>query len=521
MKKLKRALCALLAGMIAVAATACSSGSQSSSTAASGTASETIPDKKLTIGLEADATTLLADTDVNATTDVQIRNIYEPLVDRDPETGKFVACLATSWKNVDDNTWDFTLRKDVKFSNGDPFNADAVKYSVEYILDKNNKSSYLSRWSEVKAVNVVNDYEIQIVTSAPYPTFLQRVYGDLLIMDPVSIKKTGLTAASTAPVGTGPYKVKEWKRNQDLLLTANENYWKGKPAITNVEYRYIPEFSDRLAAFLNGEIDLFSNVPVDSVDQVKGNANAKVASVSAARVDYVGFNTFKSGSPVQNEKVRQAINYAIDIPSLLKNVLNGYGTQITGPLATDNQDYAKTTGYPYDPDKAVSLLKEAGYDPSGITLTFDTPNGRYPMDKQVSQAIAAQLQKIGIKVKVNINEWASYLAKCRQRSQGDMYFMGWGPSYDGQTTIQNLFTKSAPYSAFYDADAESAINAADALVKQSDRKAAFAKIQTMLVEKAAWVPLWQQTNIYAVNKDLNFTPKDDESLKAYEMSWSK
>lgn len=522
MKQIKRAALLLLACTL-VFSTACSGGASSepaSSAAASGSAESQAVDKPLVIGYEADAATLLANTDVNATTDTQIRNIYDPLIKRDAKTGEMKPCLATSWKSVDENTWEFELRDDVKFSNGKPFNAEAVKYNIEYILDTANKSAYLSRWSAVKEVKVLGDYKLQIITSTPYPTFLHRIADDLLIMEPSHIEEVGLDEAAKDPVGTGAYKVEKWERNQYLKLTANPDYWQGKPSISSVEFRYIPEFSSRLASFMNGEINLFNNIPVDSVDQIKNSDNGKIAQVESARVDFIALNTLVDG-PMKDEKVRQAISYAVDVPSLLKNILNGDGVQITGPLAKNNQDYVETKGYSYDPDKAVSLLKEAGYDPAKLTLTLDTPNGRYPMDKQVAQGIAAQLAKIGVKVNVNVNEWATFLQKVRQREAGDMYFMGWGPSYEGQTTIQNLFTEDAPYSGFSDPEVADAINKAIPIFDPAERKEAFGKIEQMLVDKAAWIPLWQQVNLYAVDKDLNFEPRADETLQAFEMSWSK
>ncbi|RYL92740.1 hypothetical protein EWI07_08725 [Sporolactobacillus sp. THM7-4] len=499
----------LVTAVLMVLTTACSSHSNSENN---------LKNKQLVIGLPSDATTLLADTDVNSATDVQIRNIYDPLIKRDAKTGKFKPWLATNWRSINPNTWEFSLRKNVKFQNGVPFNAEAVKGSIDYILDKANKSAYLSRWASIKEVKVVDNYTVQVITSTPYPTFLHRIADDFLVMEPGYLKKVGLKKAANNPVGTGPYKLHTWKRNQYLRLVANNKYWAGKPKIKKVEFRYVPEFSSRLASFLNGEIDLFDNVPVDSVDQIKASSTGKVEQVKSARVDYLALNTFSNG-PMKNQKVRQAINYAVDVPTLLKTQLNGYGVQITGPLAKNNQDYVPTNAYPYDPKKAVSLLNEAGYNPKKLTLTLDTPNGRYPMDKQVAQAIAAQLQKIGIKVNVHVNEWETHLSKIMQHRAGDMFLLGWGPSYEGQTTIQNLFTKSAPFSGFYDPEVESAINKALPLFNEQSRKTAFGKIEQMLVDKAAWVPLWQQENIYAVNKNLNFTPRTDETLQIFDMSW--
>lgn len=474
--------------------------------------------ESLVIGFEADAATLLANTDVNYTTDVQIRNIYDPLIDRDPKTSELIPALATEWKNVDEYTWELTLKKGVKFHNGAPFNAEVVKFNIDYILDKKNNSFYRSRWADVKEVKVIDDYKVQIVTSKSFPTMIQRIADDLLIMEPEHVRDVGLKEAAKTPIGTGAYKFKEWVRDDHLTLEANNDYWNGKPLIKEVTFRYIPEFSSRLSSFLSGEIDLFKNVPVDSVEKVENDKNSKIASVGSSRVNYVALNTFHKG-PLQDKRVRQAINYAVNVDELLKNVLNGHGTKMTGPLSKINADYIETKGYGFDPDKAIQLIKDAGYKPEELKLTLDTPNGRYPMDTQVAQAIAAQLKKVGITVDVQVNEWGNHLTKIRQREMGDMFILGWGPAFDAQSTIENLFTEGAPYSGFYEKKIETLIKQALPIFDQDKRKVAFNDLQQKLVEEAAWVPLWQQADLYAVNKKLNFNPRVDERMQIVEMSW--
>ncbi|MGE8204736.1 ABC transporter substrate-binding protein [Heyndrickxia sp. NPDC080065] len=501
--------------LLVIFATACSPKTAGTDSSKKGKSSKR---DNIVIGIESDAATLLANTDVNYITDVQIRNIYDPLIKRNPETGGFEPALATEWKNIDETTWEISLREGVKFQNGKPFNAEAVKFNIDYILDKKNNSTYLSRWANVKGVKVVDDYKVQIITSQPFPTMIARIADDLLIMEPSNVEELGLVEAAKKPVGTGPYKLKEWVRDDHLTLVANNDYWDGKPSIKEATFRYIPEFSSRLSAFLSGEIDLFKNIPVDSVENVKNNANSKVESIGSSRINYLALNTLVKG-PLQDQKVRQAINYAIDVDELLKAVLNGNGTKMTGPLSKINADYVETTDYGYDPEKAKSLIKEAGYDPKDLKLTLDTPNGRYPMDSQVAQAIAAQLKGIGIEVKVQVNEWGNHLNKIQQRKEGDMFILGWGPAFDAQSTIENLFMKDAPYSGFYEPEVEKTIQKAIPIFEEAKRKQAFGEIQQLLVEQAAWVPLWQQADLYAVNKNLDFKPKVDESMKVVDMSW--
>ncbi|MEH7308533.1 ABC transporter substrate-binding protein [Neobacillus drentensis] len=513
----KNALLLLVLSLL-LTLSACTEGTAGTSNSGKKGNSTTSKKDSLVIGFEADAGTLIANSDVNYVTDAQIRNIYDPLIDRNPQTGKFVPVLATEWKNVDELTWRLKLKEGVKFHNGADFDANAVKFSIDYILDDSNKSFYKSRWVDVKEVKVISPFEVEIKTSKPFPSLIPRIAEDLLIMEPGYVEKVGRDEAAKKPVGTGAYKFVEWSRDNYLKLEAFEDYWQGTPKIKKLEFRYIPEFSSRLSAFFSGEIDMFKNIPVDSVEKIKNDSNSKIEEVASSRINYLALNTFYDG-PMKNEKVRQAINYAVDVDELLKSVLNGHGTKMTGPLSKINSGYIETKDYGFNEEKAKSLLKEAGYNPDSLTLTLDTPNGRYPMDSQVAQAIAAQLQRIGIKVNVQVNEWGAHLEKIRNREMKDMFILGWGPAFDQQSTIENLFTKVAPYSSFYDKDIEKKIYETNALFNEDERFKGYAELQNSLVEKAAWVPLWQQADLYAVRKDLNFKPRVDEKVQAFEMSW--
>ncbi|MCM3080631.1 ABC transporter substrate-binding protein [Brevibacillus invocatus] len=474
----------------------------------------------LVIGMEADAATMLPVTVQQYITDVQLRNIYDSLIDRDMD-GNFVPVLATEWKNVDDLTWEFTLKEGIKFHNGEDFNAEAVKFTIDYILKEENKSFYRSRWTNVKEAKVIDNYKVHFITTKPFPALLERVADDLMIMPPKYIAQVGLQEAAKNPVGTGPYKFKKWTRDQSLELVANEEYWRGAPSIKNLTFRYIPEFSARLSSFLSGEIHLVKNLPVDSVETVKGNPNAKVESVGAARINYIVLNNFLD-TPLKEKKVRQALNYAVNVDEILKTVLNGHGIRMTGPLPTISREYVSIPGYEYNPEKAIQLLKDAGYsDPSQLTLQLDTPNGRYPMDSHVSQAIASQLQKIGINVSVQVNEFITHANKVTQREMKGAYLLGTGPVFDSQGVIEVLFTKDSPFSGFYHPEVEEQIQKLTVTINPEERQKIFSFLQQKLIEEAAWIPLWQQEDIYAVTKNLQFKPRPDERMLAYEMSWEQ
>ncbi len=472
----------------------------------------------IVIGFEADAATLIANTDVNYVTDAQISNIYERLIDRDGETGEFIGVLAEDWENIDELTWKITLREGVTFHNGAEFDAEAVKYSIDFILDEENNSFYRSRWTNIDEVIVNSPTEVEIKTVEPFAGLIERITTDLLIMEPGYMEEVGNEEAAKNPVGTGPYKFVDWSRDNYLKLEAYEDYWQGTPDIKEVEFRYIPEMSSRLSAFLSGEIDLFKNLPVDSVEQVEQTEDGSAREVSSSRRNYVALNNISEG-PMQDVRVRQAMNYGINVDELLESVLNGHGTKITGPLADIHEGYVETEDYGYDPDKAVELLQEAGYEPEDLTLTLETPSGRYPMDSHVAQGIAAQLQKIGVTVDVQVNEWGTHLDRIKDREVADMFILGWGPSFDAQSTIEPLFMLDQPYSGFYDEDLEEKIKQVNETFGIDERHDGYAEIQHELVEQAAWVPLWQQSDIYAVRDALEFEPRVDEQMLVYYMSW--
>jgi peptide/nickel transport system substrate-binding protein len=209
----------------------------------------------------------------------------------------------------------------------------------------------------------------------------------------------------------------------------------------------------------------------------------------------------------------------VNVDELLKTVLAGQATRICGYVSRFDTAYnssLKCIGY--DPRKATQLLQEAGHDPSKLTLTLDTPNGRYPLDKEVSEGIAAQLGKLGITVKVQVNEWRSHLDKVINRKVGDMFFLGWGPDLEPTNTVGQLFVGNLTYSSFGDPKIEEMIHKAEVIVNPDASNAAFRKIQEALQPMAPWVPLWQQHDLYGVANWIVWQPRPDEKLWMWEAS---
>jgi peptide/nickel transport system substrate-binding protein len=475
--------------------------------------------KEVVIGLGAEPRTMLAVTIVDWTTNNMLEHIYDRLLDRDAKTFKPKPMLATEWKTVNDTTWEFKLRRGVKFHNGEPFTAASVKATIEYALDPANKSHFATAayWGLVKEVQVVDDYTVRFITKQPWPNLVDSAsLTNSLIMPAKALKELGPAKLAEKPIGTGPFKFVEWRRDERLVLERNPDYWQGPADVSRVTFRFIPEFSARMAALLSGEIDIMKDVPPHAVDAVEKSGRAKLRATVSSRINYLALVNLKPG-PMQDVRVRRAMNHAVDVDELIKQVLKGRATRMCGPMAPPNVDYSPVECYKHDPARAQALFKEAGIDPKALSLTLDTPSGRYPLDKDVSLAIAAQLQRLGIKTNVVVNEWGTHLDKIKNRNTGDIFFLGWGPALHGQGTMQPLFLADQTYSSYgNNKTIDDKIARAQTLMDPKARAEAYADLQKTVHDEAPWVFLWQQHDLYGAAQSVEWTPRADEKVWMYE-----
>ncbi len=464
-------------------------------------AQDRVKTKEIVVGLGAEPRTMLGVMIVDWTTNNMLEHIYDRLLDRDSKTFKPKPMLATEWKIVNDTTWEFKLRKGVKFHNGEPFTAASVKATIDFALDPATKSHFASAgyWGLVKEVVVVDDYTVRFVTKQPWPNLADSAAStNSLIMPAKALKELGPAKLAEKPIGTGPFKFVEWKRDERLVLERNPDYWQGPADASRVTFRFIPEFSTRMAALLSGEIDVMKDVPPHAVEAIEKSGRATLRTTVSSRINYLALVNLKPG-PMQDLRVRKAMNHAVDVDELIKQVLKGRASRMCGPLAPANVDYSPVECYKYDPARAQALFKEAGLDPKTLSLTLDTPSGRYPLDKDISLAIAAQLQRLGIKTNVVVNEWGTHLDKIKNRNTGDMFFLGWGPALYGQNTMQPLFLADQTYSSYGNNKAiDDKIARAQTLLEPKARAAAYADLQKTVHDEAPWVFLWQQHDLYGV-----------------------
>ena len=361
-----------------------------------------------------------------------MRLIIETLVAPKPTTTELEPRLATSW-SVSGNglEWTFKLRPDVKFHDGTPFNAQAVKYTLDRVLDPKHPASKWGTWSfvrgylaPVKEVVVVDPLTVKFVLKFPNATFLTYLaMPNLGIISPAAQEKLKSGFAAT-PVGTGPYQFSGWQRGVKLTLTRNEKYWGPKGKAKTIIFRPIPEDQTRVAELLSGGVDVITNVVPDALDLLKKNPSTSVIRQPGLTIWYVALNTKKK--PFSDVRVRRALNYAVDRQAIVRDVLKNTGEAATQFVPPASWGYAPDARkYAYDPARAKALLAEAGY-PNGFSTTFWVPDSGSGMQlpKEMATVIQANLASVGVKAKIEIFEWGSYFGKLR-KERADMAAFSW------------------------------------------------------------------------------------------------
>jgi peptide/nickel transport system substrate-binding protein len=454
-------------------------------------------------------------------------HLYDTLMDRDSKTYKPTPGLAASLKNLNPTTWELKLRTGVKFHNGEPFNAEAVKFTIDRVLDPATKSVTRGNFTWIKEVKVLDENTVHIITAKPFPAaaeFLTLAY----IVPPKYLKSVGDEEFSRKPVGTGPYKFVEWRKAEHLIVEANENYWKdspkGTPKIKTIVFRTIPETTTQIAELLSGGVDIIRNVPPDQIAVVKDSPNARISAIKILRVNSLLLDSAgrASKTPLMNQKVREAIAYAINVDEMLGKILSGYAERTaTGvnPLHFGFDGSIKP--YPYDPERAKKLLAEAGY-PNGFEITLNTYSGTITSMDQMAEAVSGYLAKVGIKVKRrHIEDVGLWTSSGKEGKLEGIQYYSWGSNsiFDADAILYALTYSKEPLSYTKDTALDQLLDEGRTQIDPKKRLEAYAKAQNLLHEKFYWIPINVQYTIEGVNKKLNYEAGSDEMMRVYSASW--
>ncbi|MEW6405015.1 MAG: ABC transporter substrate-binding protein, partial [Chloroflexota bacterium] len=305
------------------------------------------PKTTLVYGLGTEPVNLDAHRPVGRYNEVFNALIYDSLVTRDREY-KLRPALATSWESINPTTWQFKLRKGVKFHNGEEFNSEVVKWNIEErVLKPEAKSPHATFLGIIDHVDLVDPYTVNIVTKSPdvlLPVKLSDLYGGMIA--PKYFREVGEVGVATKPVGTGPFKFVEWKKDEYIKLAANENWWGGPLKIKELTCKIIKDPSARVAALLKGEVDLIDAVPLAQISVLEANPEVAVKSALTTRYFVVVLETEKP--PLNDKRVRQALNYAVDVEGIVKSVWMGKARRLSTIFIPETFGYDPTVKpYPY------------------------------------------------------------------------------------------------------------------------------------------------------------------------------
>lgn len=442
-----------------------------------------------------------------------VDNIFDTLVMRDKDM-KLVPGLAESWTAIDDTTWEFKLRHGVKFHNGEDFNADAVKFTIDRIIDPAAKSPTLSYIRTITGVEVIDPYTVRIKTDGPDPLLPTRMSRyPAYIVPPIYVKEVGNDGFAQKPVGTGAYKFVEFVPDQHVILEANPEYWRGAPSIGRVIWRAIPDGTARMTALVTGEVDFIEGVPVDLAPMISQSPDADLVQVKNGGLTiYLGL--VMSQKPLDEVKVRQALDMAIDRESIVKNILQGMatakGTQV-GPADFGYLDLPPTK---YDPERAKQLLAEAGL-PDGFSITMQSTN-RYMKDGEVAQAIAQQFGDIGVKVNLEVLDWSVYVQQVPRK--GPIFMLGWGSTQtlDADAAIYAIMKSGEPYSTASIPELDKLLDESRQIVDPEKRKAVLENIQKLAAEQVPLLTLYQEDSLYGKSKKVQFDGRADARLPVFD-----
>lgn len=447
--------------------------------------------------------------------------VFDPLVERDPETGEWVGNLAESFEWVDDLTLEFTLRQGITFHNGEAFDADDVVFTFNHFADPATGVAMPNTVGWIKSAEKLDQYTVRVHLKEPFPAALSYVDSAMPIYPDQYYQEVGSQGFAQKPVGTGPYQLESITPGTGFTLTAFADYHaegpRQKAQIGTFEVRSIPDVNTQIAELFSGSIDFLWQVPEEQAQKIAEQGRFTVTQAPTMRFGYVSLDASgRTGEdvPTTDIRVRKAINHAIDRKAI-RDAFFSQSSEIINSICNPLQFGCEqdVTAYEYDPEKARKLLAEAGYADG-----FEIELYAY-RDRPAAEAIAQMLAEVGITARLNVLQYAA-LAEKVLKHEVPTAFMTWGSG--------SVADVSASTSKFFDGsdidyarnpDLTALLKAGDTTTDDAARKENYSKALKLIADEAYWVPLWTYTANYVMSQELDFTPTPDEFVRFFDMSW--
>ncbi len=442
----------------------------------------------LVFAASADATTLDPHNTTDTESDQIVMMVYETLIGFDADM-RIVPRLAERWDVAADGvTWTFHLRRGIRFHDGTPFNAEAVRRNFARVLDPEAKHKRLPLFSMVDRVETPDDHTVRIVTKYPFGAFEPTMaHVSAAIVSPAVAdrygKDFGLGADRVS--GTGPYRLASWKKDQEIVLTRHDDYW-GEPGRTpRIVYRPIPEAAARVLALEAGDVDVITRVPSADIARLERDQRIRVTKTPSVGMQQFRFNLTKK--PFTDVRVRQAISSAINRRAIVDNLVGSFARPSTSALTPIMRGYVNLGEIPHDPERARRLLAEAGYPNGFKTRIATTP--RYPMGVELAEAVAADLKKVGIEAAIDVIEWGTMVTFWAglppEKNPQEIFIMGAGASTaDADWGLRPIFqtapTNENNYGYYSNAEFDRVIEAAMRETNPESRQQLYRRAQEIV-----------------------------------------
>jgi peptide/nickel transport system substrate-binding protein len=482
------------------------------------------------------------------------KHVFEGLVGND-ENQKLKPELASAWRPVDDTTWEFKLRPGVKFTNGAELTAKDVIYTLCRIPTvENSPSSFTVFTRGIEAIETPDPLTLLFKTTQPQPLLPNNMSAIGILSAEanggggVVYKAAGCENLGTPPksadfndpakaIGTGPFKLANYTRGQQVVLERNDAYWGDKPQWAKVTWRPFSSAGPRVAALLAGDVDLIENPPIQDFEKIKG-AGFEIAQGISNRIIYLHMDQFKGDpnwktpgikgtdkNPFLDKRVREAVSKAINRQAIVERIMGGVaqaaGELLPVPLFGTSPDMKPTA---FDPEGAKKLLAEAGY-PNGFEVTLGTPNDRYINDGMIAQAVAQMLTRVGIKTNVDAMTASTFFSR-RNKYEFSLYLAGWGADTgEMSNSLVALVATPDPKTGmghtnrgrYSNPEVDALITEAQRTVDDAKREEILRRASKLAMSDVPLIPLHFEITPWAYKKGLTYKARVDQYTLATEV----
>jgi peptide/nickel transport system substrate-binding protein len=483
------------------------------------------PANRLVVGMEREPATLDPRFAMDAASSRAIQLLFNGLVQKDSGS-RLVPDLAESWETPDPRIYRFHLRRGVRFHDGQELTAADVKFTFDSIRDPALRSPLAGSYKIIRAIEAPEPYTVTFNLSEPFAPFLVNMTTGIVPKHAVEAQGSDF---AVHPVGTGPFLLKKWARDEEMSFKAFDAYFEGRPRLDELVFRIIPDDTIRYLELKKGSLDFAqNNLPPDVVAGIEQEEGLKVLKSPGTNYEYIGFNL--QDPYCRRIEVRQAVAYALDIPLMIRHILKGLGTEATGVLYPGHWAYnPDVPRYEHNPERARELLDRAGFPPGedGYRFTLEYKTTQADLSRRKGEVIQEQLAAAGIRVRLASYEWSAFFADIRS-GNFQLYSLQWVGVTEPDIYYYLFHSTSVPPEGanrgrYMNPDLDRLIEAGRSTLDVQQRRAIYRKIQEIVAGDLPYISLWYNDNVAVMKENLEgyvlYPAGDFRALK--DVWWGK